>query len=315
MPQTNLFEYEREILEAIATSLGLSVADLRIPEVISLPQSDYELFALLDIVPTESPSFGVNKNSHRFSAVYGQLLQSQPDSFIVTLAKTNYDAAKYWLSPPEQKTELPRVPLYTPDSSEVARLVSCGSQFDFSLDSAGGAGARPPEILYPSYPSLVVNQPFYRFNQITENGHFAFSEHFDKIASPPIRAGGWFSQAAFTQAYQSGGAGWLTGPGTVTWDEMFGDHGTLKYISTGLVAVSGVDLQLRCFGMYSAAIFDSVKANKTNIIWPYYLSVPNLVQEYTRDSDSITITSQVPSPEVLLLLMQAVPASKLVGGT
>ncbi len=303
--------YENLVYQSIASNLGLKLEDFRfLPGIIPLPESGYELFALLDGIPTAAPVFAAGPDDRRFSGIYGALLQSQPDSFIVSVARANYENEKYWL--PQQDMEMSKTPLYTPSSASISAFIAGGGSLDYKLDSS--AYPPPSGVLYPCYPDIVVDQPFRLFNQIAQSSPFVFRMRFDRLVFLPVRPGGWFSQAVFTQAYASRGAGWQTGPGTVTWEELFGGDGILKYVCNGVLAVSGIFLELQSFGEYDSTIFESLKENGGTSVWPYYLGESNLNQDYAMGEDgSITITTTLPSPEILLFLIEAADISALTG--
>jgi hypothetical protein len=164
---------------------------------------------------------------------------------------------------------------------------------------------------------MVVDQSFLGFNRAAENNRFSFKMHFRKVASPVVRPGGWFSQSAFVRGYQSQGKDWKTGSGTVTWDELFGPRGILRFTTNGLLAVSGITVTLQCFGSYDEATLDVLRNSKGTAVWPYYLNVPNQTQSYELGQDgSITITTVVPASEVLLVLLLAseVKANVMLAG-
>jgi hypothetical protein len=300
MADTN--SYEILIYEAIASSLGMDISNLRgLPSVIPLPGSDYDLFQLLDLVPSRSPTIEVNASAHRLSVTYGEMLNSMPDSLIVSMARENYAKAAYWL-PADPRSGQPKTPIYSPTSADVTAAVAHGSTLQYELDSSSYPPHTP--ILYPSFPSMVINLPLLGFNRAAESNRFIFNMRFGKVASPVVRAGGWFSQAAFVSGYQSQGKGWKTGPNTVTWDELFGAEGILQFITNGLLAVSGVTVTLQCFGGYDQATLNLLRSSKGTAAWPYYLNVPTQTQSYELGEDgSLTITTVVPASEVLLFLL------------
>lgn len=311
---TDTYFYEKLIFGAIASSIHLDMDSLRLlPTIPLIPESDYGLFNLLDIVPSSGPMFDINQSIPRFSSTYGELLASQPSSLGTTIAKTNFNNQDNWL-PAEPSSGLPKTPIYTPSLADISDAIAKGASFDFKLDSS--AYPSPTGIFYPSFPSFIVNSFFLMFNQIAESERFIFTLHFDKMVSLPVNPGSWFTSAAFTQAYQSNGVGWLTGPGTVTWDSLFGANGILQFICNGLLAVSGIVLELQIFGKYDNAMLYALKTAHATSIWPFYLNVANLTQTYTLNSDeSITITSQVPSSETLLFAMEAASVNFLMGGS
>lgn len=306
------YSYELLIYEAIASSIGVNIADMRrLPGILPLPNSDYDLFQLMDLVPSGSPTIELTASARRFSVIYGQMLNSMPDSLIVSIAQKNYASEAYWL-PADPLSGQPRTPIYSPTSAGITAAVSHGSELRYTLDSS--RYPTPAQILYPSYPSMVVDQPFLAFNRAAENNRFIFSMLFEKMANPVVRAGGWFSQAAFVSGYQSQGKGWKTGPNTVTWDELFGTGGILQFTSNGLLAVSGVTVTLQCFGSYDQATLDTLRSSSGTTAWPYYLDVPNQRQRYDLGEDgSITITTVVPAHEAQLFLMTVAPVSALSG--
>ena len=313
MTDTN---YEILIYEAIAASLGMDISNLRgLPNTLALPSSDYELFQLLDLVPGRSPTIEVNASAPRLSVTYGEMLNSMPDSFIVSMARQNYANAAYWL-PADPRSGQPRTPIYAPTSADIIAAVAQGSTLQYELDSS--SYPPPRQSLYPSYPSMLVNEPLLAFNRAAESHRFIFKMLFGKVASPVARAGGWFSQAAFASGYQSEGKGWKTGPNTVTWDELFGSEGILKFITNGLLAVSGITVTLQCFGGYDQATLNLLRSSRGTAVWPYYLNLPGQTQSYELcEEGSITITTVVPASEVLLflLLTSEVKASLLSGGS
>jgi hypothetical protein len=301
MADTN--SYEILIYEAIAASLGLSISNLRGLPIIPLPGSDYDLFQLLDLVPGRSPTIEVNASAPRLSVLYGEMLNSMPDSFIVSMARQSYANATYWL-PADPRSGQPKTPIYSPTSADVTAAVAQGSTLQYELDSS--SYPPPTQVLYPSYPSMLVNEPLLAFNRAAESHRFIFSMLFEKVASPVVRAGGWFSQAAFVSGYQSQGHGWKTGPDTVTWDELFGAEGILQFTTNGLLAVSGVTVTLQCFGGYDQATLNVLRSSKGTTVWPYYLNVPNQTQSYELgEESSITVTTVVPASEALLFLLLA----------
>ena len=153
------------------------------------------------------------------------------------------------------------------------------------------------------------------FNQMAEANQFIFKLHFDRIALVPVRAGGWFSQAAFTQAFQSGGKNWITGPDTVTWEYLFGDNGILKYICNGTLAVSGMVIEIQSFGEYDNTMLNALKDNESTAIWPFYLSGDNLIQNYVLGTDkSIKITCKFPLTEVLQLAIGVANSNNCLAG-
>ncbi len=307
------YSYEAQIYGAIASSIGLDTTSLRLlPAIAPLPQSNYTLYQLLDLVPSSAPTLDPSAETPRFSVLYGQLLSSLPDSFVVTLALKNYQSDAYWL-PADPSIGQPRTPIYTPDVAGVGSAVEQGSALSYTLDSSKTAS--PTGLLFPSFPSLVLSQPLLAFNQGAEGSRFNFSMSVDEVASPLARAGGWFSQAAFIQGYNSKGVGWKTGPGTVTWDELFGPSGQLSYVCTGLLAISGVRLNLRCFGPYDQSTVQTLEGGGPSVVWPFYLNVAGQTQSCTLNGDgSVTLTTVLAGPEVLLFLLTASPVSMLAAG-
>jgi hypothetical protein len=304
--------YERQIYEAIASNIGISVSSLkRMKSVLPLPSSDYSLFQLLDLVPSASSTMEVSASTPRLSVIYGKMLNSMPDSLIVSMAQQNYAKTSHWLPADPQKGRA-KTPIYIPTSVDVSTAVVQGNKLQYRLDSS--SYTIPTQILQQSFPSMLVNQPFLAFNQTAANNRFNLNMLFESLASPTVRAGGWFSQGAFVSAYKSGGKGWKTGPNTVTWEELFGTDGSLQFICNGMLAISGITIALQCFGNYDQATLDLLQSSNNTTAWPFYLNVPNGTQRYELGTDcSITTTTVVPAPEVLLFLLTAAPVSKLTG--
>lgn len=298
---TKINFYNNFIFETIASHIGLKIIDLRLfPMTQSVPKDDYKLFNLFDIIPDSGPLFHTNNGAPCFSSTYEELLQSQPESFTTKTAKINFNNPKYWLQP--------NTPVYTPSSADISDSVSRGGAFNFEFDSLDTPCIN--DVIYQSFSGFIANQPFLIFNKIAEANRFVFKLHFDKMALIPVRPSGWFSQAAFTQAFKSDGDGWVSGSGTTTWDNLFSDDGILKLICNGVLAVSGMVLEIQSFGKYDNVMLNALKSNKATSIWPFYLNVENLMQDYVLGTDeSIKITSQTPSSEILLLAMEVAQIS------
>src|SRR4051794_11147313 len=110
------FSYAHLNYEAIASSLHMKIADMRgFPSIMPLPGSDYDLFQLLDVLPGRSLIIDVDASAPRLSVTYGKMLNSMPDSFIVTLAQKSYADATYWL-PANPTSGQPKTPIYSPTS-------------------------------------------------------------------------------------------------------------------------------------------------------------------------------------------------------
>ena len=294
MIMTNI--YENLIFETIASHISLELTSLRLfPTVPSLPKDDRELFNLFDIIPSSGFLFDTNKDVPRFSSTYGQLLNSQKESFTTSIAKKNFENQKYWLT-----SQLPKTPLYAPSSVDISDGITRGSSFNFEFDSSNYPSFT--DKLFPSFPYLILNQFFLLFNQIAVCERFVFKLHFDKMANIPVIPGGWFTKGTFTNAYNN--KEWDSGPGTITWESLFGQEGILKFICNGILTVYGMVLEIQSFGKYDNTMLNALKSNQVASIWPFYLNVENLIQDYVLGADeSIKITIKTPSSEILLLAM------------
>ena len=299
--------YEELIISEIASSLSVDLTSLRwFPIMPVLPGTDCDLFSLFDIVPSLGFVFKANDDTPKFSALYGELLQSQKPSFINDLAIKNFKDPKYWISC--NNTE---VPMYVPNHADFVEAVENGSSFDFSFDSTTYPNAQIKP--FPAYPSFVINQPFLYFNETAMDERFVFSLHFDELVHIPIQNGSWFSNAAFVTAYKNK-SNWQTGSGTVTWDSLFGKNGILNYVTNGILAASGMSLVIQSFGNYDESTLNDLKSNPMTSIWPFYMNPENTTQVFELGDDgSITITVTTSSSEILMLGMQAISVKNLVG--
>ena len=302
MSDTNF--YENLILQAIASNLGLSLNSLRLlPTVKQLPQDNHKLFNLFDIIPSNRLIFKTNNGASRLSNIYGELLQSQKESFLSKFAHKNFKNPKNWLSL--------KTPLYNPSFSGICDAMTRGSSFDFELNSANHSFNI--NRLYPSFPSFIVNQSFLTFNQIAEGEKFILKLHFDKLVKLPVRPGSWFSQPLFTHAFQNK-EDWTSEQGEITWNSLFGDNGILQFICNGMIATSGMRLEIQSFGKYNESILNTLKNDKNISIWPFYLSSESLVKDYVLCQDgSIQFSIQTPPTEILLLALEAANVKTLLG--
>jgi hypothetical protein len=310
---SNIDSYEQLIYNAIASSLGLKSGSLRIPPTLfPVPQDDRTLFNLFDLIPDSPPVFEPNKNTPHFSRLYEEILNSSPPSMLTTMARNNFVNPNNWL-PADNRSGMSATPKYTPTCHNISSNLANGAAFNYSLDSS--ALPQPASQLYPSFPNFFINQPFKELNNLAEKRRFIFTLHFDKIIAPNINTGAWYTSGFFTHAYKSQGTGWLTGPGTVTWDSLFGQHGVLKYVFNNTIIVAGISATLKLFGPYDDATLQALKNNPVTSIWPFYIDVSNMTQDYALDGHgNITITTHTPPSAALILAMAAASVSDLMGG-
>lgn len=299
--------YEELIISEIASALSLDLTSLRwFPIIPLLPETDCDLFSLFDLVPGSGFFFKGNESTPKFSATYGELLQSQKPSFINDLAIKSFQNPKYWINCNSVET-----PIYVPNDLDFITAVGNGSSFDFTFDSTNYPSAQVKP--FPAYPSFVINQPFLYFNETAMDQRFVFSLHFDELVHIPIQNGSWFSNAAFVSAYKNKN-NWETGSGTVTWDSLFGKGGILNFVTNGVLAASGMSLVIQSFGDYDENTLNDLQSNPLTSIWPFYMNPENTTQVFELEDDgSIKITVTTASSEILMLAMQAISVKNLVG--
>lgn len=298
--------YEELIIKHIVEGLSLDLTSLRwFPVVPLLPDSDCDLFQLFDIVPTNGIIANVDKQSSLLSATYGKLLDAQQQSFINDMAKKNYANEAYWLTCNSSNT-----PIFRPNSAAIVSALASGPSFDFSFDSSNYPTQKI--ALFPSFPNLVIYQPFLNFNDTAMGERFVFKLHFDHVVNIPIQFAGWFTQGAFVKAYQDQ-SGWVTGSGLVTWDDLFGTNGILNFITNGLLVASGMTLEIESFAKYDLKTLLFLKTNLLTTVWPFYLSPENTTNEFDIcDDGSIKIKVTTSNSKSLLLAMQASAINNLV---
>jgi hypothetical protein len=301
--------YEELIIKEISSSLTLDLANLRwFPIVPLFPKSDCELFNLLDIIPKKGFIANVDDQSTLFSKAYGQLLDAQKDSFAIDIARKNYAKEDFWL-----KCNTVKTPIFKPDSAGILTALSNGASFDFTFDSKNYP---PPKIeLFPSYPNLIIFQPFLDFNEMAREERFVFKLHFDKIVHVPIRFGSWFNQGVFVKAFTDKG-NWMTGPNLVTWDELFGANGVLTLFTNGLLVASGMTLEIQSFAKYDLKTLLLLKSNLLTSVWPFYLNPEDARCSFDIGTDgSITIKVTTSKSKNLLLAMEAMLVDSSVSGS
>lgn len=298
--------YEELIISEIAASLSIDLTSLRwFPITPVLPETDCDLFQLFDLVPDLGFTFKANADTPKFSALYGEILLAQKQSFVNDLAIKNFQNEKYWLN-----CNSIEVPIYVPTHTDLIAAVNTGSIFDFTFDSTNYPNTQIQT--FPSYPSFVINQPFLYFNETAMNERFVFSLHFDKLVHIPIQSGNWFTSAAFVTAYKNKSNWQTTSP--LTWDTFFGKNGMLNFVSNGLLAASGMSLTIQSYGNYDESTLNSLKNNQQTSIWPFYMNSENTTQNFELGEDgSIKITVTSTTSEVLMLAMQAISVKTLVG--
>ncbi|MDI9309166.1 MAG: hypothetical protein QM535_03025 [Limnohabitans sp.] len=298
--------YEELIISEIASSLSVDLTSLRWFQITpELPETDCELFQLFDLVPNLGFVFKANENTQKFSALYGEILQAQKQSFVNDIAIKNFQNKNYWLD-----CNNIEVPIYVPNLASLRTAVNASSSFDFTFDSTNYPNTQIQP--FPSYPSFVINQPFLYFNETAMNERFVFSLHFDKLAHIPIQSANWFSSAAFVTAYKNP-SNWQTSM-PVTWDTFFGKNGKLNFVSTGLLVASGMTLTIQSYGNYDEGTLNTLKSNPQTSIWPFYINPENTSQDFILGNDgSIKITVTTTSSEVSILAMQAMSIKNLIG--
>ena len=301
--------YEELIIKEISSSLTLDLASLRwFPIVPLFPKSDCDLFNLLDIIPKKGFVANVDDQSTLFSKTYGRLLDAQKDSIMIDLARKNYANDNFWL-----KCSTAKTPIFKPDSAGILTALSNGASFDFTFDSKNYP---PPKIeLFPSYPNLIIYQPFLDFNEKALVNRFVFKLHFDKIVHVPIRFGGWFTQGAFTKAFTDK-SNWKSDPNLATWDELFGVNGILNLFTNGLLVASGMTLEIQRFAKYDLTTLLLLKSNLLTSVWPFYLNPEDAKFGVDIGTDgSITIKVTTSKSKNLLLAMEAMSVDSSVSGS
>lgn len=303
----NIFSYEKVIYTAIAASIGINQEELRVfPNISAVPKDDRELFNLFNTIPDSDFVFYKNKEASCFSMVYGDILKSQEKSFINNIAIKKFETSEYWLI-----DQLNKIPKYTPSNADILAAIDNGSRFSFNLDSL--EYKINDEILFPSFPNLIIDKYFLELNQIINHRRFMLNLTFDKVALLAIRPSSWYNSASFISAYNNKEK-WISGKNTITWDSLFGATGILKFIFNGILVASGMNFEIQMFGEYDQTVIDTIKNYKNISIWPFYVDSENLKKNYMLASDgSLKITVQSPSNEILLLAMQVQSVKNLLG--
>lgn len=303
----NIFSYEKVIYAAIAASIGINQEELRVfPNMSAVPNDDKELFNLFNTIPDSDFVFYKNKEASYFSMVYGDILKAQEKSFINNIAIKKFETSEYWLT-----DQLNKIPKYTPSNADILAAIDNGSRFSSHLDSL--EYKINDEILFPSFPNLIIDKYFLELNQTINHRRFVLNLTFDKVALLAVRPSGWYNSASFISAYNNKEK-WISEKNPITWDSLFGATGILKFIFNGILIASGMNFEIQMFGKYDQSVIDTIKNYKNISIWPFYVDSENLKKNYMLASDgSLKITVQSPSNEILLLAMQVQSVKNLLG--
>lgn len=283
------------VVESIASAITIDPSNLRLIEALPLlPVDDVSLYDWNNNVPVDDALFYVPEEPS-FTNLYKKLLDAQKESMISTMAKNNYQNDTYWLNP--------ETPIYSPNRNAVFTTVNNSAGFNYSFDSKK---TDPQNKLSGSMDAF-----FGDFKTLPKDS-IDFRLHFDKIALIPLSYGGWFTSAQFVKAYQDKNS-WVTGPELITWDDLFGEDGIMQLINNGLLAGSGMNIEIQFFGNYSEADFDAVKKIVSSV-WPFNLNekyIQNDFELFPGESIKITISSSPSS--IFILAMQVEKVNHLMG--
>ncbi|MCM0594575.1 MAG: hypothetical protein KA716_32075 [Gloeotrichia echinulata DEX184] len=307
------YSLERLIYESIAGYCSLSISNLRFfPKILSLPGSDRELFNLLDIIPSRAVLFDPNADVPRYSRTYEAILKALPthpnEARIIQKARGFYANAKYWLEE-DVSNNLPKTPKYSPTLQKIREQITDGGAYEFLYDSS--LHTTTESLLSPSFPRIILYEPYQRLNTIVSGNRFEVKIKFDKMVSAPIRAEEWLYPGALTYAHNNR-EHWVEDPELPTYSSIFGPDGILKFSNTQIIAVTGIQIELKSYGSYEQEMIDDLRSlDARTSIWPFYLTnVEGVKKTYLQDSDhSLTIKTSVDKSQILLLLMGVNPST------
>jgi len=145
-----------------------------------------------------------------------------------------------------------------------------------------------------------------------------FTHAITFVASPPGAPNGWYSSAALGMAEKasSGGAPW-TPNANPSWASTFGPGGNMRYFTSALIVVDGIQATITSYASYSAQQQTAITNSSSAGFWPFYWSSgsSSFQQQVSFNASSqmtYTQTSPTGNPVVLGALVQ--PASQYLGG-
>lgn len=125
----------------------------------------------------------------------------------------------------------------------------------------------------------------------------------------------WYVQSAISYAYKNPDSKPWDPASSITWETAFGPHGTLRYIVSSLVCVSGASVKYTSSSSFTAAEQDEVKAQADHGLWPYYLPKSAADTTVSFDGDgkiSVSIASKANTP--IVIGVTSLPADKYFTG-
>jgi len=277
--------YEEFIADGIATALNKSSASLQ-PVFSELPGDDADIFSLFDLVPSDT-------DPTNFSTVFGQILTAQPESPFLPIAKSNFENPDNWLMPDTQK-----IAKYTPTRDEIVSTIKNSPSISFHSNAQ--EQARSVEIIRPKLPSLengiLPNDVDWSKAKVQ-----SYSLHLEHAALMSIRQGAWFNPSVFSNAYSN--KNWEPNPSDVTWDNVFGEGGSLTSISTGAVVGAGMNLQM-------TIVSEDKNGPTSEPVWPFSGNIQGGVFNATL---SLEISVTTPKSIPLLLALENHTVAELFG--
>jgi len=148
------------------------------------------------------------------------------------------------------------------------------------------------EPVVPEYPNIIYSVPLLDFFRKVALAKFTTKVEFSKAASIPVELGNWFYSGAFLYAYQTPD-NWNSD--IISWKDVFGDNGILKYINTSIALISDMTIELQVSGNFDNDTVQMLKAIPDQVIFPFFQKIKGSELNFTLETDhSIKITLTVP---------------------
>lgn len=274
--------YEDVLRAEIASAFQTDAASLQ-PVLSELPHDDAQIFSLFDGVSSDNDALD-------FSTVFGQILTAQSPGPLLEIAKQNFAQPSNWLTVGKQQ-----IARYTPIRSDIVRAIDNGRSIDHKSDARHQTGFSGSSVSGPGFELLPKGIDW------TNTQIRSFQLDIDHAAQMSVRQGSWFNPGVFAMAYKS--KNWVPNPTHTTWDSVFGPHGALKRIPTGVLVGAGLTLQMTITSL-------DHKDMAANPAWPF----AEVVQGGSSTTEmTLDITVTTPPSVPLLLGFQVQTVAALLG--
>ncbi|MFT6924357.1 MAG: hypothetical protein ACJA1C_003379 [Crocinitomicaceae bacterium] len=183
----------------------------------------------------------------------------------------------------------PPIPVdFTNNMTDLKAALNKSPQVKFAMDSSSASGDVSGTWtggVDLNYFGLWTDSSTYSLlNRKFSDSDVAVSFTLEKVTSVPFGPGKWYDSGLLHMTYAGNTEPlpWPTDPDP-SWDDLFGNEGTMNYINLATTVADGISFELRSNAIFTEDEQNRIEENLGNGIWPLYDSTMN----YTLSFDEL----------------------------